>query len=122
MRSSLTASRPEPLADRRRPLRGDEAVRLEERHRDPLHPEAEAGRVRDAAVHRADAEALAEVVLMVVERADRGGWRLREDGDDDLEFELLLPLASREQASAPAEERVGRGLGPSWEPQRPQEI
>ena len=49
----------------------------------------------------------AEVILMIVERDDRGRPFVAGDRRDDLELETLVALADGEQLPAAAEERVG---------------
>src|SRR5450631_1500692 len=60
-------SRPELFADGGRPLGSNEAMSLEERHHDALHPEAEARRLGDQAVLGMDVEDFSEVLLVIVE-------------------------------------------------------
>src|SRR6185437_4750000 len=98
-----------PPAHLGRPCGGDAAVRLEEGERDALQAEADAGRVRDFALDRADAEDLAEVTLVIVERHQRGGALGRADGEHQLVLELLLALVLREELAAAAEEWIVGG-------------
>src|SRR5437868_4409617 len=93
------------LADLRGPPRDVEAVRAEERERDPLEAEAEAGAVCDTAVRELDAEDRGEVVAVVVEGRECG-WLGSRDLADDLELQRLLALARRQHASAAPEEGV----------------
>src|SRR3972149_4004442 len=55
-----------------------EAVRLDQGERDALQAETEAGGVRDRFVRVTDAELRTEVILVPVERTDRGGFFLRD--------------------------------------------
>src|SRR3954469_22993399 len=68
-------SEAEDIAHRPRPFSDREAVMLEQRERDALHPEADAGCVGRRAVRRLDLPGLAEQVAVVVE-ADAGRWML----------------------------------------------
>ena len=73
---------------------------------DPLQPEADARGVGDLAVGGADAEEVAEVVLMVVERDDGRRLLVAADRCHDLELEALIALVDREQFPAATEKRV----------------
>src|SRR5262249_3980416 len=85
-------SRPELISHRLGPRCRPEAVRPEEGHDDALHAEAEARGLSKAAARHVNVENLAEVLLVIVERAHRGRLLLRDDRDQDLELELLLFL------------------------------
>src|SRR4051812_19088282 len=82
----------EHIADFLRPLLEPEAVRLEEGQRDALEAEAHARAVRHGIVGRLDVEHGAEMVEVVVARADRRGLFRRADRDHQLELERLLAL------------------------------
>src|SRR5262245_31113537 len=93
-------SQPERLAHGRHPCRPAEAVLPIEGEGDALQTKADTRGVRHVAVGGADVEAIAEMVLMVVERDDRRGPFVVSDGCDDLEFEALVALADRKQLAA----------------------
>ncbi len=109
----------ELLAHVGRPLRRVEAMMLEQRHAHALDAEAEAGRVGDGAVVRLDAEDLAEVVLVVVERAHRRGFLLGDDRDEHLELEPRALLVLGEHLPAAAEERIARDVALRGQAERP---
>src|SRR5689334_25039029 len=75
-----------------RPAVHVEAMALEQRQRDALEAKAHAGAVRDVAVGGLDVERHAEMIDVVVARADGGGLVLRADRDHELELERLLAL------------------------------
>ena len=70
-----------------------DAVLLEERDHDALEAEADARGMRAGAVCRVDVEDVAEVLLVVVERSDRGRLVLGPHRHEQLELELLRPAA-----------------------------
>src|SRR5581483_1178360 len=72
---------PQHRSDGRRPLRRLEAVVPEQRQRNPLHPESDAGTVRRLAISGPDPPEHAEIVLRVIEAQARG--RLLGAGDRD---------------------------------------
>ena len=78
----------------------------EERERDPFQPEADTGGVRHRAVFEMKAPFRAEGVLVIVEAHAGGGLGRRGDGDQKLEFQILVALVVGEHAAGPAEERV----------------
>src|SRR3954464_3006724 len=80
----------EDIADFARPPGELEAVRLEERQGDALEAEADARAVRHFAVRGADVERHAEVVEVVVARADGGRLLRRADRDHEFVLEVLL--------------------------------
>src|SRR4029450_412387 len=100
-------SQPERLAHGRHPFRPAEAVLPIEGKGDAFKPKAYARGVRHLAIGRTDVEAMAEMVLVVVERDDRCGPVVVSNGCDDLEFEALVALADREQFTATPEKRIG---------------
>src|SRR5205085_8540740 len=80
------------IADFLRPAGQLEAVALEEGERDALEAEPHAGAVRDGAIRRLDVERNAEMIHVVIARADGGGFLGRADRDHELELERLLAL------------------------------
>src|SRR6218665_3747237 len=79
--AAVMASAPQDLADRFRPQLRVEAVGGEQRQRDTLQPEADAGGVGGRAVFEVQAPFRAEGVLMIVEAHAGGLLHLGGDGD-----------------------------------------
>src|ERR1039458_5804094 len=77
----------------------------EERDRDPLEAESQAGRVRLAATGEPDPVGGREVILVIVEGGHCGWLGLRDLGQN-LELQLLLALAGGEHSTAAPEERI----------------
>jgi hypothetical protein len=90
---------------------GIEAVGLEQRHDNALQAKPQAGGVGHVAVLGADVEGGAEVLLVEVEGAHRGGLFRRDHRHQHFEFELLLFLAGGQDLAAAAEEGVGGHVG-----------
>src|SRR5205085_8333624 len=83
-----------------------EPVAPEQRQRDALEAKAHAGAVGDLSAGRLDVEGHAEMVHVVVARADGGGLLGRADRDHELELERLLALHRLLHLAAAPEERV----------------
>src|SRR4051812_7718642 len=95
--SMSAASDAEDIAHLRRPPGDREAVMLEQRERDALDAEADAGRMGGRAVRRRDLPGLAEQVAVIVE-ADAGRRMLPGvDRHQQLELQALLALAGGQQ-------------------------
>src|SRR3954470_10273460 len=94
------------IPDFRGPALELEAVGLEEGEGDALEAEAHAGAVGHRAVVAANVEGDAEVVEVVVARADRRGLLGRADRHHELVLEVLLALHHLLHLAAAAEEGV----------------
>lgn len=78
----------------------------QQRHGEPLQPEADAGRVRNTAIRQSDVPDAAEVIQMIIE-ADAGGRAFGAvHRDQQLEFQLQLTLAIGHHFAGAAKERV----------------
>src|SRR5579863_4960940 len=77
----------------RRPLLQIQAVIGEHGHRQPVDSKGHATGVRQLALVVMDAPHLAEVLTVIVEAHARRGGSTRIVGDQQLEFQGLLPLA-----------------------------
>src|SRR4051794_11790681 len=69
---AVDASQLERTAHRLRPLGANESVPAVECERDSLQTESDPRRMRHISIGRLDVEQLTEMILMVVERDDRG--------------------------------------------------
>ena len=85
-----------------------EAVMAEQREREPFEAEADAARVRDVARRGADVPQQPEMVHVVVEAQARGLAIVVLDRDQQLELQVLLALAVRDDLAATPEERIVR--------------
>ena len=81
-------------------------MRLDQRQRHALQAEAQARSAGHLAVRRLDVEGAAEVVLVPVERADRGRLLRGDHRAEDLELQALVALARGHHLAAAAEERI----------------
>ena len=90
----------------------------QERQRDPLEAEADAGGVRQLAVARADVEVDAEVVLVVVDGDDRGRPARLEIGTTSSNFSSCSRWLACEHAAGTPEERIVGGDDVDLEPER----
>src|SRR5580704_16588267 len=94
------------LTNPRRPLRQLDAVGCEQRQRQTVDSEGDAGGMRDQAGFVAQVPRRAEMVAVIVEAHARGRLFLRVHRNEQLEFQRLLDLAHRHQLAAATEERI----------------
>ena len=100
---------------------GVASVSLEQRERDALQAEADACRVSGPTVRTREPVQRGEVLAVEVERRHRRRLDSR-DRDDELELELLGPLAPGEDLSRAPEEGVGRDVRAGGEAEPGQDL
>src|SRR5579883_1577135 len=103
-------SESEDIAHRRGPALDCQAVMLEQRQRDALDTEPDAGGVGGRARRGLDLPGAAEQVAVIVEADARRRMFLRVDRHQQFELQALLALAGGKQPSGTPEERVVRDV------------
>src|SRR5262245_48710240 len=98
----------ERLARRWRPLAEIDPVRREQRQRQPVDAEGDAGGMGDLARPGPGAPGRTEVIAVVVEAHARGRLLRGAYRDQQLELQRLLDLADRQDLAAATEERIAR--------------